>query len=216
LTILVGMWPESEKTQELLAGAENGDAEAVNRLLERHRDAVRRMIDLRMDRKIARRVDASDIVQDVLIEANRRLADYLKNPAMPFHLWLRHMAKDRLIDAHRRHRGAAKRSLDREQPLVAPGRLDQSTLNLVAELRDQGRTPASEAAWNELQLQFVAAVDDLDEQDREVVLMRHFEKLSNSEVAEALNLSSAAASMRYLRAVRRLKSILAGDEQSPE
>jgi len=210
------MWPESEKTQELLAGAENGDAEAVNRLLERHRDAVRRMIDLRMDRKIARRVDASDIVQDVLIEANRRLADYLKNPAMPFHLWLRHMAKDRLIDAHRRHRGAAKRSLDREQPLVAPGRLDQSTLNLVAELRDQGRTPASEAAWNELQLQFVAAVDDLDEQDREVVLMRHFEKLSNSEVAEALNLSSAAASMRYLRAVRRLKSILAGDEQSPE
>lgn len=216
MTILVGMWPESEKTQELLAGAENGDAEAVNRLLERHRDAVRRMIDLRMDRKIARRVDASDIVQDVLIEANRRLADYLKNPAMPFHLWLRHMAKDRLIDAHRRHRGAAKRSLDREQPLVAPGRLDQSTLNLVAELRDQGRTPASEAAWNELQLQFVAAVDDLDEQDREVVLMRHFEKLSNSEVAEALNLSSAAASMRYLRAVRRLKSILAGDEQSPE
>lgn len=216
MTILVGMWPESEKTQELLAGAENGDAEAVNRLLERHRDAVRRMIDLRMDRKIARRVDASDIVQDVLIEANRRLADYLKNPAMPFHLWLRHMAKDRLIDAHRRHRGAAKRSLDREQPLVAPGRLDKSTLNLVAELRDQGRTPASEAAWNELQLQFVAAVDDLDEQDREVVLMRHFEKLSNSEVAEALNLSSAAASMRYLRAVRRLKSILAGDEQSPE
>lgn len=210
------MWPEAEKTQELLAGAEQGDADAVNRLLERHRGAVRRMIDLRMDRQIVRRVDASDIVQDVLIEANRRLADYLKNPVMPFHLWLRHMAKDRLIDAHRRHRGAAKRSMDREQPLVAPGRIDQTTLNLVAELQGKERSPASQAAWNELQVQFTAAIEDLDDQDREVVLMRHFEKLSNSEVAEALNLSPPAASMRYLRAVRRLKTVLTGDEPSTE
>jgi len=208
------MWPETDKTQELLAGAEQGDADAVNRLLERHRDAVRRMIDMRMDQKLVRRVDASDIVQDVLIEANRRLADYLKNPVMPFHLWLRHMAKDRLIDAHRRHRGAAKRSLDREQPIASPGKLDQSTLDLVAELQAGERSPASEAAWRELQASFVTAIDQLDEQDREVVLMRHFEKLSNSEVAKALDLSPPAASMRYLRAVRRLKSLLSGEETS--
>lgn len=208
------MWPETDKTQELLAGAEQGDADAVNRLLERHRDAVRRMIDMRMDQKLVRRVDASDIVQDVLIEANRRLADYLKNPVMPFHLWLRHMAKDRLIDAHRRHRGAAKRSLDREQPIASPGKLDQSTLDLVAELQAGERGPASEAAWRELQASFVTAIDQLDEQDREVVLMRHFEKLSNSEVAKALDLSPPAASMRYLRAVRRLKSLLSGEETS--
>lgn len=210
------MWPETDKTQELLAGAEQGDANAVNRLLGRHRDAVRRMIDLRMDMQLNRRVDASDIVQDVMIEANRRLADYLKNPVMPFHLWLRHMAKDRLIDAHRRHRGAAKRSMDREQPLVAPGRLDQTTMNLVAELQADGRSPASEAAWRELQVQFVAAIDDLDEQDREIVLMRHFEQLSNSEVAAALDLSPPAASMRYLRAVRRLKAILTDDAGDSE
>ncbi|REJ64521.1 MAG: RNA polymerase factor sigma-70 [Planctomycetota bacterium] len=210
------MWPKNEETQELLVGAEEGDPDAVNRLFERHRAAVRRMIDLRMDRQLTRRVDASDIVQDVLIEANRRLADYLKNPVMPFHLWLRQMAQDRLIDAHRRHRQAAKRSLDREQPLVARGGLDQSTMNLVAELRDGERTPASQAAWNELQLQFVAAIDRLEDQDREVVLMRHFEKLSNSEVAETLNLTPPAASMRYLRAVRRLKAILSGEERSKE
>ena len=76
--------------------------DAINGLLERHRAAIRRMIDRRMDRGVLRRVDASDIVQDVLVEANRRLGDYLANPTMPFRLWLRHMARDRLIDAHRR------------------------------------------------------------------------------------------------------------------
>jgi RNA polymerase sigma-70 factor (ECF subfamily) len=208
------MWPDSEQTQELIAGAKQGDDDAVNRLLERHRDAVRRMIDLRMDRKLQQRVDASDIVQDVLIEANRRLGDYLEKPPMPFHLWLRQMAQDRLIDAHRRHRVAAKRSLDREQPLVARGGLDRSTLELAAEICDHERTPAAAAEWNELQEQFRAALELLDEQDREVVLMRHFEKLSNSEVAEALGLTAPAASMRYLRAVRRLRGILA--DQSAE
>jgi len=203
------MWPESEQTQEIIAAAQNGDDDAVNRLMQRHREAVRRMIDLRMDRRLRQRVDASDIVQDVLIDANRRLADYLKDPSMPFHLWLRQMAQDRLIDAHRRHRVAAKRSVDREQPLAARPALDRSTMELAAQLCDPERTPAAAAEWNELQLLFRQALDQLDEQDREVVLMRHFEKLSNSEVAQALELTPPAASMRYLRAVRRLRTILA-------
>jgi len=127
------MWPEASQTQELLAGAKQGNADAVNRLLERHRDALRRMVDLRMDKALARRVDASDIVQDTLVEANRRLQEYLKDPAMPFHLWLRHMARDRLIDAHRRHRVAARRSLDREQPMTAPANPFESDRTLLAE-----------------------------------------------------------------------------------
>jgi RNA polymerase sigma-70 factor (ECF subfamily) len=202
------MWPDSSQTQELLARARQGETPAVNELLDRHREALRRMIDLRMDRVVQRRVDASDIVQDVLIEANRRLAEYLQNPAMPFHLWLRHMAHDRLIDAHRRHRQAARRSIDREQPLVAARFLDQSSLDLAAQLADRELTPAAAATWNELQRRFQAALDTLDEQDQEVVLMRHFEHLSNSEVAQALNLSEAAAGMRYLRAMRRLRAKL--------
>ena len=203
------MWPESEETQEIIAAAQDGDGDAVNRLMQRHREAIRRMIDLRMDHRLRQRVDASDIVQDVLIDANRRMAEYLKDPSMPFHLWLRQMAQDRLIDAHRRHRVAAKRSVDREQPLVAHAALDRSTMELAAQLCDNQRTPAAAAEWNELQVLFRQALDQLDEQDREVVLMRHFEKLSNSEVAQALDLAPPAASMRYLRAVRRLRSILA-------
>jgi RNA polymerase sigma-70 factor (ECF subfamily) len=202
------MWPDSSQTQELLARARQGDAPAVNELLDRHREALRRMIDLRMDRVVQRRVDASDIVQDVLVEANRRLAEYLQNPVMPFHLWLRHMARDRLIDAHRRHRKAARRSIDREQSLVAARYLDQSSLDLAAQLADRELTPAAAATWNELQRRFQAALDTLDEQDQEVILMRHFEHLGNSEVAQALGLSEAAAGMRYLRAMRRLRAKL--------
>jgi RNA polymerase sigma-70 factor (ECF subfamily) len=211
------MWPDSDKTRELLAGARGGDREAIGRLLDRHRESLRRMIDMRLDPRIRARVDASDVVQDVLVDANRRLAEYLAQaqPAMPFHLWLRQMAQDRLIDAHRRHRGAARRSLDREQPLAAAYD-DRSTLDLAAQLCDRNPTPAAEATLRELAQRFAAAVERLDEQDRDVVLMRHFEQLTNAEVAQALGLSGPAASMRYLRAMRRLRELLgtSGDGES--
>ncbi|MAT70262.1 MAG: RNA polymerase factor sigma-70 [Planctomycetaceae bacterium] len=209
------MWPEKDKTEQLLAEAQGGDGEAVNRLLDRHRDAVRRMIDLRMDRVLKRRVDASDIVQEVMIEANRRLTDYLANPVMPFHLWLRQMAKDRLIDAHRRHRQTARRSMDREQPLVAAAG-DESSVNLIGEISDGELTPAAAATWNELQRRFQEACSQLDDHDQEIVVMRHFEHLSNSEAAESLGLSAQAASMRYLRAMRRLRKLMEGDDPGAE
>ena len=201
------MWPDPENTEQLLNHAREGDGNAVNELLDRHRNAVRRMIDLRMDQVIKRRVDASDIVQEVMIEANRRLQDYLRDPVMPFHLWLRQMAKDRLIDAHRRHRGAARRSMDREQPLATAAN-NESSLDLVAPLRDHPLTPAPPATGLELERRFQAAGDQLDTQDQEVVLMRHFEHLSNGETAAALDLSPQAASMRYLRAMRRLREFM--------
>lgn len=207
------MWPDSEETQELLTAARDGDAEARNQLLERHREALRRMVGLRMDRAVQGRVDASDIVQDVLVEANRRLTDYLSATKMPFHAWLRHLARDRLIDAHRRHRGAARRSVDREQPLVSPALADQSALDLAALVRDRELTPAAAATHRELEVRFQAAIETLDEQDREIILMRHFEQLSNQQAAQALELSEPAAGMRYLRAMRRLRALL---EEAPD
>lgn len=208
------MWPDSQDTQELLANARQGDEAAVNRLLARHRAAVRRMIQLRMDPALVRRVDASDVAQDVLMEAHRRLKQYLKNPKMPFHLWLRQMAKDRLIDAHRRHRVAARRSLDREQPLDVRLPRDQTTRNIALELCDGQLTPAAAATWRELKRRFEDACRSLEPQDQEIVMMRHFEQLSNSEVATALGLSPQAASMRYLRAVRRLRELLSDEATS--
>jgi RNA polymerase sigma-70 factor (ECF subfamily) len=202
------MWPNTDETQQLLAAVRAGDATARNQLLERHREALRRMIALRMDPRLAPRVDASDIVQDVLVEANRRLSDYLAKAGMPFHLWLRHLAKDRMIDAHRMHRGAARRSLDREQALDRPANDEHSAFDLAAMIRDRDLTPAAAATHHELEQRFQAAVEQLEDTDREVILMRHFEQLSNGEVAQALELSDAAAGMRYLRAMRRLRELL--------
>ena len=208
------MWPDAGQTQELLSQARSGKREAINELLDRHREALRRMVALRMDRALQQRVDASDIVQDALVEANRRLTEYLKDPQLPFRLWLHQIAKDRLIDAHRRHRVAARRSLDREQPLAARGTLDHSTLDLAAQLCDRELTPAEAATRHELERRFQAALEELDENDREVILLRHFEQLSNQETAQALGLSEPAAGMRYLRAVRRLRGLLQGPDSS--
>ncbi|NBP89589.1 MAG: sigma-70 family RNA polymerase sigma factor [Planctomycetia bacterium] len=198
------------QTLVLLDRVRKGDVDAVNGLLERHREAIRRMIDQRLDRVVQQRVDASDIVQDVLIEANRRLGDYLANPTMPFQLWLRHMARDRLIDAHRRHRVAASRSLDKEVSLEAAGAADRSRANLAGELADRELTPAAVATWRELERRFAAAVEQLEEDDRQIVLLRHFEHLTTAEAAEVLGLSKPAAGMRYLRAMRRLRVLLEG------
>jgi RNA polymerase sigma-70 factor (ECF subfamily) len=202
------MWPDLPQTQQLLDEARQGESEAVDRLLTAHREPLRRMIGLRLDPALAARVDASDIVQDVLLEAHRRLSDYLRDPRMPFHLWLRHIAKDHVIDAHRRHRQAQRRSLDREQPLVPAVLADHSSVELAAQLLDQERTPASAAIHEELRRRLDAAIAALDDDDREVILLRHREQLSNQDVAAALGLTAAAASMRYLRAVRRLRAAL--------
>lgn len=202
------IWPEHTITQELLADAGRGKPDAVNQLLERHRVALRKLIQLRLDRKIARRVDASDVVQDVLLEANERLQEYLADPRMPFHLWLRHLAKDRMIDMHRRHRGAQRRSLDREQSLAAPQFGDCSSFDLAGQLVASELTPAAASIRRELEQRFLIAIEQLDEDDRDILLMRHFEQLGNTETAQALGLSTAAAGMRHLRALRKLRAIL--------
>lgn len=208
------MWPNSEETQELLLSAKRGNDDAVNNLLDRHRNAIRKMVQMRMDKAVAGRVDASDIVQDVMLDASQRLSEFIQKSPMPFHLWLRQLAKDRLIDAHRKHRGAQRRSVDKEQRLNVQY-ADQSSLNLAAQLQDYELTPAAATLRKELEQRFLQALDQLEDDDREVIIMRHQEHLSNSDVALALDLSAAAAGMRYLRAIRKLRDVLGSDESQP-
>jgi RNA polymerase sigma-70 factor (ECF subfamily) len=203
------MWPNKDETIELLNDARQGDPAAVDGLLERHRDSLHRMIACRLHGGMARRVDASDIVQEALLTASKRLASYLQNPSMPFHAWLRQLARDRLADVYRRQL-ADKRDLAREQALDGGA---HSSLNPAAQIRDDELTPAAMLLRKELAERFNAAVDELDDTSREIVLMRHAEQLTNSQAAELLGLSEPAASMRYLRALRQLKSIL-GDATS--
>jgi RNA polymerase sigma-70 factor, ECF subfamily len=203
------MWPDAAETQALLEHAARDDPSAIDRLLACHREPLRRVIAMRLDRSLGRREDASDVVQGVLLEASRRLADYLRNPALPFALWLRQIACDQLIDVHRRHRVAARRSIDRERPIAAHEFFDRSSLDLASQLRDQGPTPAAEAIRQELIERFHAALEELGDDDREIVILRHFEQLSGADAALALGVSEPTAGMRYLRALRRLRAILA-------
>ena len=212
------MWPNSDETQQLLADAEGVEGvartDARNALMAKHRRSLERLVRMRMDRQVARRVDASDVVQDVLLEAHKRLDGFLADGSMPFHLWLRQLARDRIIDMHRRHRVAAKRSVDREQSLQPAKGEDDSGARLAAQLKDAELTPAAATIRRELEQKFLAALDELSEDDRDLLLMRHIEGLGNSEVAQALGLSQPAAGMRHLRALRRLRKVL-GEAAEP-
>ncbi|ADG69312.1 RNA polymerase sigma-70 factor [Planctopirus limnophila DSM 3776] len=197
------------QTDALLKNLREGNDKAVNELLERHRTPLRRMIELRLDRQMARRVDASDVVQDVFMEASGRLREYLENPRLPFHVWLRHLARDRMIDLHRRHRGALRRSMDREQAL--PVSQENSGDQLMDQFKDDELTPAAENIRREFEERFLLALEQLEADDREMILMRHFEQLGNNEVAEILGLTPPAAGMRHLRALRKLRNVLGED-----
>ena len=206
------MWPSQDQTQSLLNAARNGDAQAVNKLLEEHRGPVRRLVEMRLDRKVQQRIDVSDVVQDVLVEASGRLDRYLNDPVMAFHLWMRQIAWDRIIDTYRRHRVSAKRNMDRERPMSAMAGPDPSTVEFSAQIGDPEMTPATAAAQREIAIKVEGVIQQLNDQDREIILMRHYEHLSNHEIAELLKLNPPAASMRYLRALRRLRSLL---EETP-
>jgi RNA polymerase sigma-70 factor, ECF subfamily len=198
------MWPNQDETIELLGGAQQGDPHAVDRLMDRHRDSLHKMVECRLNQGVARRVDASDIVQDALLVASRRLTDYLENPDMPFHAWLRQLTRDRLADVYRREL-ADKRNVAREQHMAAS---EHSSLDPLAQVRDAQLTPAAMLLRKEFAERFNQAVEQLDEGSKEVILMRHAEQLSNSQAAELLGVSEAAAGMRYLRALRQLKAVL--------
>jgi RNA polymerase sigma-70 factor (ECF subfamily) len=206
-------WPDANETEELLQNIRAGGPQAVDRLLARHRESLRRVIALRLDAALARRLDASDVVQDVLVEASRRIPDYLANPVLPFHVWLRCLAKDHIIDAHRRHRQTQRRSLDREQPLRI-GMEDDSSMDMALSLVDPQLTPASAALKEEMRRRFLEGLAQLEEDDREIILLRHFEQLSNQETARLLEITEPAAAMRYLRAVRKLRGMLLPDNSS--
>ncbi len=199
------MWPEEQLTRRVLEAVQRGEQRAVERLLASYRPAIWSLVAMRLDRHVRRRLDVSDVVQEVLLEASRRLHDYVANPTVSFRAWIRQLAYDRIVDAHRRHRAAAKRSLERERPLSYDvDRCEQ----VEAAMIDPESTPATRAAQRELVARIEAAIGQLSEQDAEVLIKRHFERLSNREVAQALGLNEAAAGMRYLRAIRRLRQLM--------
>jgi RNA polymerase sigma-70 factor (ECF subfamily) len=194
---------DSSETRRLMALGRAGDRNAFEELLRRHRAFVRQVIDLRLDDRLRARIDPSDLVQETQMEAFRRLPDYFEREPMPFHLWLRNTAYERLQMARRRHLGAGKRSALRECPLP-----DRSSLHLAAQFLARGSTPSHQLSRRELVREVRHVMDELSEPDREILIMRNLESLSNQEVAQVLAVEPATASQRYGRALLRLRQLL--------
>jgi RNA polymerase sigma-70 factor (ECF subfamily) len=194
---------ESEETRQLLEEVRAGGPAALNRLLARHRPYLQQLVELRLDPKLRARVDASDVVQDAQLEAVRRLPAYLAQQPMPFRLWLRQLACDRVVMLRRRHLGAGRRAAGREVALP-----ERSSLALAAQLHAAGPTPSQDVEQKELARRVRHAVAELPDADREVLLLRTFEGLSFDEVAYLLAIEPAAARKRHGRALLRLHRLL--------
>jgi RNA polymerase sigma-70 factor (ECF subfamily) len=195
--------PDSEDTRDLLQQARAGDRRAFELLFSRYRDYLRQVVELRLDARLRPRVDPSDVVQETQMEAFRRLADYLEREPMPFRLWLRKTAQERLGMAHRQHLGAARRAVDREVHLP-----DQSSWQLAGQYLAPGSTPSQHVSRRELIQEVQQAVAQLSSADREILLLRNLEGLSNQEAAHVLDIEPATASQRYGRALLRLRHLL--------
>jgi RNA polymerase sigma-70 factor (ECF subfamily) len=196
--------------EDLLHRAAAGDRQAAAELFDRYRNRLRQMVRLRLDRRLQGRVDPSDVLQDAYLDLTQQLPSYLSRPELPFFLWLRLLTGQRLMRVHRQHLGAAMRAAGREVSLYRGALPQASSVSLAAQLL--GRyTSASQAALRaERQLQLQDALNRLDEMDREIITLRHFEQLTNGEAALVLGLSKAAASNRYVRAMTRLQAVLEG------
>ena len=201
---------QARELEQLRAG---GD-EAVAALFSQYEDRLRKMVNYRLDRRLYGRVDAGDVLQEAYLEAARRLGDFLKRPTVPFFVWLRQITSQVLIDNHRRHL-AKMRNANQEVRIHRGAYVQASSLSLAAQLVGNLTSPSRVAMREELLEQLREALDGMDELDREVLALRHFEELTNNEVAEVLGLQKAAASNRYVRALKRLKGILEELEDEP-
>jgi RNA polymerase sigma-70 factor (ECF subfamily) len=202
---------ESETTtDDLMRRAKSGDEAALGALFALHRDRLRNMVRLRLDRRVYGRLDPSDVLQDAFLDVARRFPEYAAAPTVSFYLWLRTLTGQRLIDLHRQHLGARMRDAGREVSLYRGALPQASSASLAHQMLAGLTSPTQAVVRAELQLQLQEALNGMDPIDREVVVLRHFEQLSNAEAAQVLGIDTSAASKRYIRAIRRLKAVLDG------
>jgi RNA polymerase sigma-70 factor (ECF subfamily) len=200
---------EAPITDQLLARAAAGDAAAWGALLTAHQERLTRMVAFRMDVRLRGRIDALDIVQDAFVAASVHRDAYFRDPSVPLFLWLRGVVNNKLLELHRHHLGTRMRDIGRELPLDAPRRPFDTTGALCAHLTGHLTSPSAAAVRVEIKIRLTEALASMEPTDREVLALRHFEQLTNAEAADVLGIQERAAAKRYLRALERLKRILA-------
>lgn len=201
--------------EALLARAAAGDEQAAGEAVCAYDDRLRRVIRVRLDRRLLRRVDADDVLQETYLEAVQRLPEFLAARRVPLFIWLRFLAVQRCITLARRHLMAAARDARREQPVAAPAAYDSASAALEHALSAHLTTPSGAAARLEVQDGVRQAVQTLEPFDCEILCLRHFEELDNAEAASVLGIEPGTASKRYIRAVVRLREVMAAAKLDP-
>jgi RNA polymerase sigma-70 factor (ECF subfamily) len=199
---------EPRRDHDLLVRIEGGDERAMTELFTRHRERLRQMVRLRLDRRLQGRIDSSDVLQETYFEVARRAGKYVAQPDLPPFIWLRFLTGQTLQALHRRHLKIRTRDTGHELSLRFRATPQASSVSLAEMLLGRLTSPSGAAVRAEMQLKLQEAINAMDSLDREVIALRHFEELSNGEVAQVLGLSKTAASNRYIRALGRLKEIL--------
>jgi RNA polymerase sigma-70 factor, ECF subfamily len=202
------MTGKTNETDSLLQQAALGDGQVLGTLLARHRDRLRRMVALRLDHRLQGRIDPSDVIQEAYLEASARIAEYLRDPTMPFFLWLRFLTGQKLVTLHRHHLGVKMRDATHEVALYHGSMPQASSAALAARLLGREARPSEAAIRAEMKIRVQEALNGMPVLEREVLALRHFEQLSRAEIAQVFGISEAAAGKRYIRALERLKQIL--------
>lgn len=197
---------------ELLRRAADGNGNALGQLLESHRARLERMVQLRLDQRVQGRINPSDVLQETYIEAAQRLKEYLNDPQVPFFVWLRYLANQRLSKLHHHHLGIQSRNAGREVSIDQPGYSPLTSEVLANQLVGQITSASTTLQKAELRKRLEEVLNGLEPIDREILTLRHFEQLTNLECSQVLTLSPTTANNRYIRALERLRSKIAGDE----
>ena len=199
---------------ELTARMREGNKDALATVVSDYRERLRRIIQFRIDYRIAARVSDSDVLQETYIAAAKRLSHFSKQTEMSAFLWLRLLVKQQLVDIHRQHLKAEKRDARKEMGLQPHVGSAQTSMALAVQLAGSITAASEVVARAETIALLESSLNEMDEIDREVIALRHFEELTNIETASILNLQPSAASKRYLRAMSRLSQLMSKFEGS--
>lgn len=206
---------EDPEIETRLRRAQDGDPEAIRWLLDRYRGRLRRMIGLRLDDRLASRLDASDVVQETLMDAAQRLETYVSERPLPFYPWLYRLASERLAQAHRHHLHTLCREAGREHVggdawggLSAQRLVDVLAASGTSVIGQLIREEDREAIWR--------ALAELSEQDREILVMRYVDQLAFAETAAVLGITEGSARIRHFRALQRIGSLLSTADEGTE
>ena len=201
------MQDNSKNAAELLDAMQTGDTHALAELVSIHQSRIRHLIEMQLDTRLTGRVDTDDVLQEVFLDAAARIRHFNNEHSGSLFVWLRLITIQTLANVHRRHFGTKMRDVSREMSIFRPNH--NATTSLALQLLGHATSPSQVAMREETAARLVEVINEMSEIDRQILKLRHFEQLSNSEASEVLDIQPKAASIRYIRALKRLKDVLA-------